>query len=116
MSKGAKNPKYKPTQETPLVTTGYQGMGYTPTPQTWNQESKPAWMQGAWDMPNWGQAASQTGAPPQAELNPMAQAAPPQQQVQAPATPGKAAMLQAMRGQQDQQQNPYAAMFGGGGN
>lgn len=75
---GGGSSKYKSVQPTELQTTGYGGMGYTQVPQTWNQASKPAWMQGAWDMPTWGQAAAAGG-----------DVAPVVAQAQPPGIPGK---------------------------
>lgn len=59
---GGSAPELKPVPQTQLQTTGYGGMGYTPTPQTYTPEAKPGWMTGAWDMPTWGMDAV-TGQP-----------------------------------------------------
>ena len=32
----------------------YGGVGYTPYQQSYTTENKPSWMQGIWDMPEWG--------------------------------------------------------------
>jgi hypothetical protein len=59
MGGGGENPKPKKIQPVPqanLTTTGWGGMTYPESaqPQTFTPEAKPAWMQGAWDMPTWG--------------------------------------------------------------
>lgn len=78
----------------------YGGVGYTPVPQTWTAQGKPAWMTGVWDMPQWGySAANPTQALTQADLQPQAYQAPQQQQQQ-----------QQAPQQQQQQYNPFEGM------
>lgn len=74
MSSGSKDDGQDEAQEAstytiPTVTyqtTGWGGQGLTETPLTNNAASKPAWMTGAWNMPEWGQNASATGNTPTA--------------------------------------------------
>lgn len=100
MSGGAKSsasapapaPVYRPVNAPEIPTTGYGGMGYYNVPSPFVQGSKPAWMQGYFDMPSWGMDAV-TGQPLTQE----------QLQVQQPPPPAPAP-VQAP--QQQQQQAP----------
>jgi len=51
----------------------YGGVGYTPYQQSYTVENKPSWMQGIWDMPEWGYDVS-GNALTQQDLQPASQA------------------------------------------
>jgi len=50
----------------------YGGVGYTPYQQSYTTENKPSWMQGIWDMPEWGYDVS-GNALTQSDLQPASQ-------------------------------------------
>lgn len=97
MSGGAKSPApapapvYRPVNAPEIPTTGYGGMGYYSVPNPFVQGSKPAWMQGYFDMPSWGMDAV-TGQPLAQEQLQAQQPPPPapQQPQQAPQQPQQA--------------------------
>ena len=77
-------PVYRPVNAPEIPTTGYGGMGYYNVPNPFVQGSKPAWMQGYFDMPSWGMDAV-TGQPLAQEQLQVQQPPPPQAPAPEPA-------------------------------
>jgi hypothetical protein len=97
-----------PVPQTNLQTTGWGGMGYTATPQTYTQEAKPSWMQGAWDMPTWGYSASDPGHQlTQAELQPTSNPAAVTPQTAAPSSASKGGGLPKYAYSDNAMSDPY---------
>jgi hypothetical protein len=89
-------PVYREVNAPEIPTTGYGGMGYYSVPNPFLQGSKPAWMQGYFDMPSWGMDAV-TGQPLTQE----------QLQVQQPPPPPAPAPEQAPAPAPAPQQAPF---------